>query len=306
MKPTRLFPAILLALTTTACAPADPAVTGHGQFWLGVVGILVQIGIAWVGWRIAKSVRQAASAQKKRENARIAREKEVEEARVAREKRVQEGRDRLHAFDGYRRELGRFADVVIDVMGEIQTLIAFNPDRAAVPAEARQKFIEERSGLIGRVSSLLDRGRFFFPNQEVAGIGEHKGSAHQGLRDPVLNRILVASYVLMATDYESFDRNRESWIRWETLTTVATGSEGHVCSAFQRLSQAEQSRLAEKLTKKDGIRLMDLIVSAKRAFVSELFDILQPGSWLQQVEGAYGIDLSSRKPEEPAVRISLT
>ena len=155
------------------------------------------------------------------------------------------------------------------------------------------------------MSSLLDRGRFFFPNQKVAGIGEHKGSAHQGLRDPVLNRILAASHVLMATDYQSFDRNRESWIRWETLTTVATGSEGHVCSAFQRLSQAEQSRLAEKLTKKDGIRLMDLIVSAKRAFVSELFDILQPGSWLQQVEGAYGIDLSSRKPEEPAVRISL-
>ena len=263
------------------------------QQWLSAVGIIVQIGIAVVGGFIAHSVGRAAAEQKKRDD-----------SRVAQEKKLQERRDRLHAFDGYRRELGGFADIVIDVMGEIQTLIAFNPDRAAVPAEARQQFIEQRSKLVGRVSSLIDRGRLFFPNREVVGIGEDRGPAQQGLRDPVLNRIMAASHVLMATDYERFDRNTKTWIRWKDLTNVAPGREGHVCSAFRHLSQTEQGRLAAELKTNDGIRLMELIVSSKRAFVSEVFDILQPARWREQVEGAYGIDLSSRKPEGPTTHLT--
>ena len=288
---TLLLPIILLILTTGGC---------KSNGWLkqiewSAVAIVVQVLIAAVGAMIGFSIRQ-----------NTAKQQQLESDRVDREQKVQDKRDQLRAFDGYRRELGRFTDAVIDVMGEIQTLIAFDPDRAEIPANARQRFVEQRSRLISRVSSLLDRGRFFFPNREVSNTGEHKGPAQEGLRDPVLNRILAASYVLMATDYESFDRNRKRWIRWETLTTVTKGSAGHVGSAFRLLSKTEQSRLADELTKERGIRLMDLIVSAKRAFVSEMFSIMQPRNWLKEVEHAYGIDLLSRKREGPVDHISDT
>ena len=301
LKCIRLFLVILLSLAMAACK------TGEGN-WIertewNAIGIVVNLLIALVGGAIGCFIKQNAAQQKKLEEARVRREEELEEARVERERRVQEARARLAAFDGYRRELARFADTAIDTMGDIQTLIAFDPDRAHIPAQARQQFVEQRSKLIGQISSLIDRGRFFFPNRAVADVGAHNGPAQQGLRDPVLNRIMAASHFLKAIDYQDFARNRDSRIRWDTLTTVTQGSAGHVCSGFRHLSQAEQSRLVEKLTTTGSLRLMDLIVSAKRAFVSEVFSILQPANWLKQVEDAYAIKLLSRELEEPDVHI---
>ena len=299
-------------------------------------GIAVNVTLAFFGWYIASSVRKNTAEQKQLEGERAKREKELEEeradrekeleveranrekeleverakrekeledARIAREKKVQEARARLAAFDVYRRELGRFADGVIDVIAEIQTLIAFNLDHAAVPAQARQQFVEERSRLIGRVSSLIDRGRFFFPNREAAGNGAQEGAPQRGRRDPVLNRIVALRHIVKAIDHKDFGNNRAAWIRWPTLTNVETGREGHVCSAFRRLSEAEQSRLADEVGKKGELTLMDLTASAKRAFVSEVYSILQPEEWLRQVDEAYGINLLLRKPEGAGVHV---
>ncbi len=285
---------VLLSMPIVACMPQS-GVTSRDVDWGAVSGIgsiLIPVVAACLGWFI-----------KSLEKARIAREREFEDARADREKHTQERRDRLQAFDGYRRELIRFSDEVIDVMGEIQTLIAFNPDKADVPANARQRFVEEHSKLIGQVSSLVDRGRFFFPNVGEMRIGEDMGLAQQGLRDPVLNRVLAGFHVLMAIDPEKPDHNRP-WIRWETLSTVRPGTEGYVCSAFQHLSKEEQNRLCGKLQQRAGLRLMDLVVSAKRAFVSEVFGIIQPAEWLDEVEASYGIELRARKPEGPGVHVA--
>ncbi len=269
------FIAVILSLTISGCKSGDGNWFERTEW--NAIGVVANFSIAAAGFFIAHRIRK-----------------------------VQEERDRLEAFDGYRRELGSFADAVIDAMGEIQTLIAFNPDHAAKPKQARQQFVEQRSRLISVVSSLIERGRFFFPNQKIAGIGEHKGSAQQGLREPVLNRIMAAHHVLLATDFKCFKRNSKRWIDRDTLTTEPTDRERHVCSAFRWLSLAEQSRLAGELKKKGGVRLMDLIISAKRGFVSEVFSILQPDDWLKQVEGAYGIELLSRKREGPALRVEFT
>ena len=269
----------------------------HFQNWAGIdwvaVGVVVNALIAGFVYWIGRGIRRNARRQNALQDARIARENELEEARAARERRTRRRRDRLQAFDGYRKELVRFSDEVIDVMGEIQTLIAFNPDRADVPANARQRFVEERSRLIGRVSSLVDRGRFFFPVE---------GSAQKGLRDPALNRLLAARHVLMAIDYEKADHNKP-WIRWKTLAAVQPGTEANVCLAFRHLSREEQGRLLRELKHRTDLRLMDLVVSAKRAFVSEVLGIVQPTEWLGEVEGAYGIELRSRKPEAPGVDV---
>lgn len=303
MKKVRAARPIMVAILSTPIV----ACTSDGEAWAGIdwaaVGVLANFLIAGAGLWIRHTIQQNAKAQKELEDKRVVRENKLEEARIAREKKIQGRRDRLYAFDGYRRELVRFSDEVIDVMGEIQTLIAFNPSKADVPANARQRFVEERSRLIGRVSSLVDRGRLFFPNLGVAGIGGHKGSAQQGLRDPVLNRVLAARHVLMAIDYEKADHNKP-WIRWKTLTSVEPGTGGHVCSAFQHLSTEEQSRLLDELKQRVDLRLIDLIVSAKRAFVSEIFSIVQPTKWLDEVESSYGIDLRSRKPEKPTVNVT--
>ena len=72
------------------------------------------------------------------------------------------------------------------------------------------------------------------------------------------------------------------------------------CRRASRVGSPSSSRKA------NGIKLRDLIVSAKRAFVSEVFSILQPANWLEEVGHAYGIDLRSREPEMPAVHISRT
>ena len=245
--------------------------------------------------------KERAAREKRMDKERVTREKRMHEKRVAQEKQIQEQRDRLQAFDGYRRELRRFADTVIDVMVETQALIEFDPRSADVRSEAKQRFFDERSRLISRASSLLDQGHLFFPNADVAGVGEHGQAGKEESRDPVLNRIMAVKHVLMATDYVNHKRNREARIKWPTLTEVTAGDDRHVFAAFQHLSLTEQKRLCNKLSQQDGIELIDLIVSARRAFVSEMSSIIQPASWLKQVEDAYGIKLLSREPEVPTV-----
>ncbi len=68
--------------------------------------------------------------------------------------------------------------------------------------------------------------------------------------------------------------------------------------AFELLSEAEKKRLRGIGQKWGGVRLLDMMVAAKRSFVGEIFAVVQPRTWLQSVEQNYGIQLQSRKPEE--------
>lgn len=56
------------------------------------------------------------------------------------------------------------------------------------------------------------------------------------------------------------------------------------------MSEVEQTRLEGDCL----IRLDDMIVAAKRSFVHEVFEIVQPQDWLEKVEKAHGIKLRSR------------
>lgn len=212
----------------------------------------------------------------------------------------QHRREALTAFDNYRKEILDFANHVIDMMSQIQSLIATNPDKINIEqGNDYQDFFNRRSNLISEMSSLVDRGRFFFPNREEGKVGQEKGIANQGLRDPVLNRIISARYCVMAIDYNKFTLNSEP-IHLKSLTRnhQRKGRDNNLYRAFIHLSKEEQNRLNNK---PNNINMNDLIVSAKRSFVSEIFTIIQPRDWLKNVDEIYGISLRSRGVEIPAL-----
>ena len=208
----------------------------------------------------------------------------------------------LDAFDKYRRELMDFTNDVISAMSQAEILIKTNPARSPASDIAGQRFFEQRIELMSKLSSMVDRGRFLFPNHEIAGIGENKGDANQGLRDPVLNRVLAAHQVVKAVDYQDYGQNSRKLILHEFASVddcrrMQNQTEKKLCKAFKLLSDAERRRLCGLEDRPEGVRLLDMMVAAKRSFVSEIFTVIQPQDWLANVEQSHGIQLRSRQPE---------
>ena len=77
-------------------------------------------------------------------------------------------------------------------------------NRAAVFARTRQHqqndatFLQQRVNLMLAVSSLVERGRLFFPNIEVDGKGVEKEGAYRGSRPPILDAMMYAYYEIDA------------------------------------------------------------------------------------------------------------
>ena len=160
-------------------------------------------------------------------------------------------------------------------MDRVRSLISKDPDKATIDSGvARVAYFDCRNELLGEVSSLIDRGRFLFPNEDVR-YGLDKGAANRGFRDPALDRVVSAYRVLQAVDYRDFGKNRET-IHVHNLTTHRDRREldergRQLYEAFRHLSAVEQ----ERLERSGLVRLDDMIVAAKRSFVNEVFEIVQ-------------------------------
>lgn len=89
-----------------------------------------------------------------------------------------------------------WSDETIDCMAEAHALCFAELNR--IPLEGYQN---ARARLIWRLSSLLDRGRFFFPNLE-AQHGAHKPAAYRGLRSAALDHLLGVHRALIALDVQ--------------------------------------------------------------------------------------------------------
>ena len=182
-----------------------------------------------------------------------------------------------------------------------EVLIKTDPSKSRDPSVAEQRFFVRRLELISKLSSLIDRGRFLFPNYELAGIGENKGAANRGLRDPVLNRVVAALEVVSAVDYIDYKRNftKLSLGNFDAIGSVCIPSEtrAKMSKAFRVLSGPEIERLRGKSSSAIGVNLLELLVACKRSFVSEVFTVIQPQDWLKTVDQNYAIQLRSRKPE---------
>ncbi|MEM6651006.1 MAG: hypothetical protein AAGA72_05315 [Pseudomonadota bacterium] len=77
-------------------------------------------------------------------------------------------------------------------------------NRAAMFARTRQhqsndaSFLQQRINLMLAISSLVERGRLFFPNINPEGLGVDKEAAYRGKRPPILDALMFAYYEVEA------------------------------------------------------------------------------------------------------------
>ena len=88
----------------------------------------------------------------------------------------------------YFSSLRTWADQISDLLSEAIHFAELDPQRCGDGA-----YFDRRNRLRISLSSLIDRGRFFFPNLHTDQHGQHKERAFQGYRQEVLNS-LVAAY----------------------------------------------------------------------------------------------------------------
>ncbi|MBX7233929.1 MAG: hypothetical protein K1X65_06045 [Caldilineales bacterium] len=95
----------------------------------------------------------------------------------------------------YYSELQRWADAVVDAMTEAIYLCDSSPTANEIDKSATRIRTARQT-----LSSLIDRGRFFLPNEERDAVGQDKPSAYRGFRQPALSYIVAAYEVLERTD----------------------------------------------------------------------------------------------------------
>lgn len=117
----------------------------------------------------------------------------------------------------YHNEVRCWASECIMTIGEILALC----DIKSGTANHKE---EEKLKLIYRISSLLDSGRWFFPNDRSVRTGLHNPEAFQGDRHKVLNNLFgVYKYGLKIEINEASDNEkvkREIWSRRRNFTNL--------------------------------------------------------------------------------------
>lgn len=93
-------------------------------------------------------------------------------------------------------QVREWAGEVIDALSAAAGLCALRTEKAADDA-----FFLRRSELMSTFSSLLDRGRLFFPNTYREAYGTHKSTAFQGLRPQILDLVFLSHELTRSIDY---------------------------------------------------------------------------------------------------------
>jgi hypothetical protein len=95
-----------------------------------------------------------------------------------------------------------WGDKVIDEMAYAIALTYWDPKKEP------DNFFKRRNQSIATFSSLIDRGRLFFPNDKTSDVGADKEEAFQGLRRKILNDVVAAFDAAKALDYALQDKNK--------------------------------------------------------------------------------------------------
>lgn len=87
----------------------------------------------------------------------------------------------------YLSEIRKWADEVVHAMSEAILLCDLDPKRTEHPT-----LFDRRHAMMGRLSALVDRGRWFFPNEHMKTADYDKRIVFRGYRDPILDPVVHA------------------------------------------------------------------------------------------------------------------
>jgi hypothetical protein len=104
----------------------------------------------------------------------------------------------------YFADLLKWSDEAMYVLSEAMHLCELAPTRMG-----EGKFFEQRHLLRLKLSALIDRGRWFFPNYAIEAYGQHKPEAFRGYRHAALDGLVTAYRELCSLDYQSGKNNSD-------------------------------------------------------------------------------------------------
>jgi hypothetical protein len=113
-----------------------------------------------------------------------------------RRERLNQRMQHLNLTQAYFSGLRGWADQLSDALSEAIHLAELDPPRCTSPT-----FFERRNLLRIRISSFIDRGRWYFPNLKTEEVGLHEPKAFRGYRQDVLNSLVVAYKALTSMNY---------------------------------------------------------------------------------------------------------
>jgi hypothetical protein len=108
----------------------------------------------------------------------------------------------------YFEDIRKWGDQLADALTEAAHLCDLDPaklDRAA--GYEGESFFDRRHRLRITISSMIDRGRWFFPNIEISGHGMGNEIGYRGYRHEVLDGVVQAYLYLGRIDYRNRGNN---------------------------------------------------------------------------------------------------
>jgi hypothetical protein len=143
---------------------------------VGVVSAVAAVGAAIVSWVVAGQTDKSAHAQQ----------------RLA-----------THAAaSDWLKDLREWANEGIDMLAQAAYTCAHSD-------ETKKDCVDELRGCQHKISALVDRGRFFLPNQNVAEFGLEKPTAYRGWRHAALDPLVAAERVVSGKVGSGRFRSRE-------------------------------------------------------------------------------------------------
>ncbi len=180
------------------------------------------------------------------------------------------------AWNSYREPIRNFANEAIDMLTKVEGLCETDP------AIKKQEFWDLCNEYITGLSSLRDKGKLLLPNHYPDDYGNDKASAYRGVRQSALDCLKAGFYVAVAIDFTKFannkkkahltDENIEKSIQLKKLR-----------SALSNLPQQDSFSLLGY--NEEGWSCKSAIVEVKRLFVSECQQLIDPATWIENVNG---------------------
>lgn len=123
--------------------------------------------------------------------------------KTRKEVRHNQGLNLISTIRQFNSDLRKWADEVVEQMTIAVFLCDLDPNRDEI------SFFKKRHEVGTKLSSLVDRGRFFLPNEHIDLYGQNKESAYRGFRSATLDYVLESQKLVGQLNYKTQEPNLE-------------------------------------------------------------------------------------------------